>query len=199
MALSSIFIGAPQSKYAAMAILGAVIIVSLTLLFGKDPIPFTQKLAFVLMLFLLSLPGILLTLFQMTCIVTGAGFRNQRPWCGWYAWIVTALLILYCALLIIVAVTSLVSGEKMIDEFKQQEQENFEDVMKFANTAAKQLLEEKKPVIEKFEDVKEEAEEFKLAAKKASGGAPEEKPKLPPASVPEPFEDLEPFNVCAPY
>lgn len=216
MPLSSLFIGVPQSKYAAFAIMAAVLVVSFTLLFGKDPIPFTQKMAFVLLLFLISLPGILLTLFQMTCLVTGAGFNNKRWWCSAYAWIVSVLLVIYCVMLIAVSIISLSTGEKVLSEILSADVENFEDVMASANKEAKEYFvgetpsgsadaasdiemkkeaEPKKPVVA----VEAPAEKFKVAGG-ASQPEPLKAPELP--AVPEGFEDasIEMFSSCAsPY
>lgn len=227
MAFSSIFIGAPQSKYAALAILAAVLVVSFTLLFGKDPIPFTQKLAFVMLLFLVSLPGVLMTLFQMTCLVTGAGFRNQRWWCGAYAWIITVLLVVYCVLLIAVAIMSLTSGEKVLSEVLANDVENFEVMMKDANETAENFFAEDSKK-EKFENELEEGFADVAAAQAAASTAtaapaapaapgPAQKPATPskpelahfkvaggasePASIPEPFEDasVELFTCASAY
>lgn len=110
-----IFTGSAQSRYAGLAIIMAVIVVSLVILFGKDNIPFSQKFSFVLLIFLISLPSILLSLFQLTCLVKGTGTNNQRWWCGTYAWIVSAILIIYCILLVFVAVTALITGEKVLE------------------------------------------------------------------------------------
>ena len=109
--LSSVFIGVPQSQYAGLALLLSILAVSATILFGNDSIPLSQKFGFVLLVFLVSLPSLLMSLFQLTCLVTGAGFKNQRPWCWWYAWIVSGLIMLYAGLLIVAAITSILSKE----------------------------------------------------------------------------------------
>jgi len=109
-ALSSIFFGVPQSRYAALAILIAILVVSLTIIFSKSPIPMSQKFGFVLMVFLISLPGLALSLFQMTCLVTGAGFNNQRWWCSAYAWVLSAIMVFYAVLLVIAAIMSLTAS-----------------------------------------------------------------------------------------
>lgn len=213
MSLSSLFVGVPQSKYAALAILAAVLVVSFTLLFGKDPIPFTQKMAFVLMLFLISLPGILLTLFQMTCLVTGSGFNNQRWWCGAYAWIVSILLVVYCVMLIAVAIISLTTGEKVLSEVTA-EVENFEDIMEEADAEAKQYfvgnaaVQESKPAVPEKPVVAttEDKKDVHVVAKAASNPVTEEIATFKvaggasqPADIPEGFDDadVEPFN-CGP-
>lgn len=221
MSLASLFIGVPQSRYAAFAILTAVLVVSFTLLFGKDPIPFTQKMAFVLLMFLISLPGILLTLFQMTCLVTGAGFRNQRWWCAAYTWVVTILLVIYCVMLIAVAVISLTTGEKLLTEVAVANVENFEDVMTEANKTAAQYFvgdgspdeaahlaaahtaasahstADKKKVGDNEADKEtEEVAKFKVAGGASQPAAAEDKVEV----VPEAFTDFEAFtSSCAPF
>lgn len=105
MAFIDIFIGSAQSKYAAMAIFVAIAVVCLTVLFSKEKIPIGQKLLMAVLLFLLSLPTILYALFQMTCLVTGSSSKTW--WCGAFAWFLTALVVLYAFLVIIMAVLSL--------------------------------------------------------------------------------------------
>lgn len=122
----SIFTGAPQSRYAGLAIIMAVIIVSLVILFGKDNIPFSQKFSFVLLIFLISLPSILLSLFQLTCLVRGVGANNQRWWCGAYAWVISIILIIYSILLIFVAVTALITGEKVLEDVHNNDKNEFQ-------------------------------------------------------------------------
>ena len=115
--LTSVFVGAPQSRYSALAILCAIAFVSLTILIGKEPIPLSQKFGFVLLIFLISLPSIAMSLFQLTCIVTGAGFRNQRWWCSLYAWLVTAMIVFYAVVLIVAGVMTL-TAPKVVAESK---------------------------------------------------------------------------------
>jgi len=122
----SIFTGSSQSRYAGLAIFFAVIVVSLVILFGKDSIPFSQKLSFVLLIFLISLPAILMTLFQLTCLVRGAGENNERWWCGVYAWIISIILVLYCILLVFVAITALITGEKVLQDIHDDDKQEFQ-------------------------------------------------------------------------
>uniref|UniRef100_A0A6C0CQY6 Uncharacterized protein n=1 Tax=viral metagenome TaxID=1070528 RepID=A0A6C0CQY6_9ZZZZ len=114
----SLFFGVPQSKYAGMAILVSLAAVALSVLFGKERVPLSQKLIVVLLLVLLSLPAILVTLFQLTCLVTGAGFRNQRWWCSGYAWLISAVVILYSVLLVVMTVISF-SADKQMQEIEK--------------------------------------------------------------------------------
>jgi uncharacterized membrane protein len=126
-----IFLGVPQSKYAGIAILVSLAAVGLAILFGKEKVSITQKLVVVGLLFLLSLPAMLVTLFQLTCIVTGAGFKNKNWWCGGYAWLVSALIIVYSVLLIVMTVLSFTAEaeSKEVEKFYSR-RENFQDMTK---------------------------------------------------------------------
>ena len=136
MTFNSIFMGAPQSKYAGMAVIFAIIVVSVSILFGKDSLPLSQKLGAILLLIIVSAPGILFSLFQLTCLVTGAGFRNQRWWCSVYAWIITALLVVYSVLLISIAILSISTNSKVISDLTNYNVENFANSMTTANEIA---------------------------------------------------------------
>lgn len=193
MAVMNLFIGVPQSKYSALAIVATVLVVSLTLLLGKEPIPFSQKLATVLLLFLISAPGILLTLFQLTCLVTGSGLSNQRWWCSAYAWIISIILIVYSIFMIVAAVMTLTSGQNVLKEIAVIDAEKFEASMKTAEVKAKEHFADaakvpEEPVVHDPKDAKKPAESFTVA-----GGASE------PAPVTA-FEAPEGFSSCgAPF
>lgn len=124
MALLDIFVGVPQSKYAGAAVLLSLLAVSVGILVGRDPMPMSQKFAFVLLIFLVSLPGLLLTLFQLTCMVTGT--QKGAWWCGVYSWVVSALIIIYSVLLVIVAVMSLASSGKVLEDITRADMEAFQ-------------------------------------------------------------------------
>lgn len=110
MAFMDLFVGVPQSKYASIAILIALAVVGIAMLFGKDEVPIGQRFMFVLLMFIIALPSILLSLFQLTCLVTGAGFRNQRWWCAAYAWIGSIFIILYSAVIVVIGVIAMANG-----------------------------------------------------------------------------------------
>jgi hypothetical protein len=140
MGLKEIFIGAPQSKFAAISVLVAIAFIALAILVGKEPIPMGQRFTFILILFLVSLPGLLVTLFQLTCLVTGAGLKNQRWWCSLYAWIGSVLIILYSVILVVAAIMSLLQGTSLIQELAKMEE------YKNANLMAKEMFENTTPV-----------------------------------------------------
>lgn len=143
MAFSDHFVGVPQSRWAGYAILAAIIAVALAVLFGKDQIPVGQRVLVIFIMFLLALPTIALVLFQITCLVNGT---SKAPFCGWYAWIVAALTILYCILLIIVAVT-MKSTDAAVSKA-----EGFQVSYEDANKMAKKML----GGAEGFQDMEEE-------------------------------------------
>ena len=131
MNLTSIFTGVPQSRYAGLAVLLAIVVVSISILFGKESMPLSQKIGAILLLIIVSAPGILFSLFQLTCLVTGAGIRNQRWWCGAYAWIITALLVVYSVLLVAVSILSISTDSKVIKDLTGNV-ENFENANNYA-------------------------------------------------------------------
>jgi hypothetical protein len=140
MGLKNIFMGAPQSKYAASAIILALICVSVSILFGKESMPLGQKIGAILLLVLVSVPGVLYSLFQITCLETGAGLRNQRWWCSLYAWLITAVLIVYCVLLIAVAILSVFTSKRLSQDVEKFTDANFTTAVNNATTIAQKSL-----------------------------------------------------------
>lgn len=85
--------------------------------------PLSQRLMVVLLMFLVSLPGLLMTLFQMTCMVTGSA---KAWWCGAYSWFVSALVMLYSTLLVVVVIMSLASGGKVLQDIARNDIDAFQ-------------------------------------------------------------------------
>jgi hypothetical protein len=134
MSLLNIFVGAPQSKYAAIAIVVALIFVAFAMLFGKEQVPVGQKFLFVLVMFIVALPTVLMTLFQLTCLVTGAGIKNQRWWCAAYAWIGTIFIILYSVIVVVVGIAALMNGSNVLSDINNMM--TFEQMEDLANQQA---------------------------------------------------------------
>ena len=124
MNFSDIFIGTPQSKYAGIAILVTLLMVALAIMVSKEKVPFVNKFVIAVILILVSLPGILFSLFQLTCIVSGAGSKNQRWWCSAYAWFITILIVIYAVIVVILTVLSLLTDNdaKMVEQFYAQKE-----------------------------------------------------------------------------
>lgn len=135
MSLLNIFVGVPQSKFAALALLVALLVVSVAMLVGKSSVPLGQRIVFVVLMALIALPSVLLSLFQLTCFVTGAGAKNQRWWCTAYAWIGTGLIVFYSAFVVIVGVYAMINPAPkpfplpMIELFANRKGTDFDSVL----------------------------------------------------------------------
>lgn len=144
MAILDIFIGVPQSKYAAMATVSAILAVAVAMLVGKNELSMGQKFVAILVMFLFALPGLLLSLFQLTCLVTGSG---PNKWCGVYAWIGTIISFLWALVVITIVVISIKRGTSVEAELAAVE--GFSD-MKAAAQAARKMAD--KAAAEYFAD-----------------------------------------------
>jgi hypothetical protein len=161
MSITDVFIGAPQSRIAGITVLVTLAITSVFILAGTDKIAFGQKVATVVLMLLVALPTILLTLFQITCVVKGAGVSNQsgalslkqRWWCSWYAWIVAVLVVIYCVMLLIVCLTLFANGKSVLAEMQGLQAANSITREYFENAE-----EEEVPTVEGFEGEEGEGE-----------------------------------------
>ena len=133
MGVTNIFMGVPQSKYAGLAIMTALISACVAILLGKESMPLSQKISSVVLLLIVSVPGILYSLFQITCLVSGAGVRNQRWWCSTYAWLITVLIIVYAVLLIAVALLSIFTRKSIHNDLESFYNGSFDATMDYAN------------------------------------------------------------------
>jgi hypothetical protein len=138
------FIGTQQSKYAAVSILIALIAITLSILLGADKIPFGQKVLFALLILLVSVPSILYTLFQMSCIVTGASGNRGNWWCGAFAWVLVFFVILYTILIVVSSIMAIVQKKNMI------EMEEFYSNREMYENAAREFINEEKKKDEPF-------------------------------------------------
>lgn len=110
--MASVFIGSPQSMLSGIALLIAIIVVSICFIFSKEKTPVIQKIGGAFLLFLICIPIILYNLFQVTCLVTGKGVNGETWWCGIYAWIIATIITIFAILIMIVASMNLLSNKK---------------------------------------------------------------------------------------
>lgn len=101
-----IFVGTPQSNYAALAIVCAIIAICLSIVFNNSQFDFGERLAVIAIVVLFSIPSILLSLFNLTCI---ANNNVSHPYCGIYAWIMTIMIVIYCVIVIIASLMSMLT------------------------------------------------------------------------------------------
>lgn len=140
MGVLDYFIGTAQSKYAGTAMFAAIIVISLMVLFTNTDISIGNRIGVVLLIVLMSAFPILISLFELTCIVTG-GKNTKFNLCNIFAWFVTAIIVVYCFILIIAALLSMFSYKKALQKIEITE--NFNKISKEdANQIAKNILKE---------------------------------------------------------
>jgi hypothetical protein len=132
--ITDVFIGTQQSKFSAFAIFSAILAVCLFILFTSTDIPLSQRFVIVLFVIVFSIPSILMTLFELTCVVTG-GNKKQFWWCHYFAWIVAAIIIIYSVIIIISVIVSLFTYNNAMDNIVETEKSkrvNKDDANKYA-------------------------------------------------------------------
>jgi hypothetical protein len=144
------FFGSDQSLYTAYAIIAAIIAICLTILLTSTDIPIGNRFLIVFFVIITLVPSIFLTLFELTCIVTG-GTEPNRWWCHAFAWILAAFIIIYCIIVVIMSLVSLFNYNKAIDSINNDEQK-YKVSNNDSNNYAKEIINQtnNKPV-EKFE------------------------------------------------
>ena len=110
---SSLFVGSTQSYLAAIAIALVITLISLAVFLSKKAGNAGAKIGIVLLFILISLPGILLTLFDITCLVTAG------PGCDVWAWIKTLIILLYSILIIVALITLLAKHKDILSGGRQ--------------------------------------------------------------------------------
>lgn len=142
MGFFDIFFGTPQSLYASYAILAAVITICITILLTGTDLTLGNRFLFIFLVVLMLIPSVFLTLFQITCMVTG-GNKNSRWWCWLYAWIMSVFIIIYCVFVIIVSFTSLFTYTNAMNKV-----ENADSQYKMNSESSNEIA---KSMIENFE------------------------------------------------
>jgi hypothetical protein len=136
--LSDVFLGSEQSKYAGIALFITILIICLSILFTSSKIPIEQRLLFVVFIIIISIPSILMSLFELTCIVTGGNY-NTRWWCWLLAWVLAVMIIIYCIMIIISLFISMsnydLANERISEDIANNNVDNAN-----ANTYAKNIM-----------------------------------------------------------
>jgi len=151
------FFGSDQSQYTAYAIVAAIIAICITILLTATDIPVSNRLLIVFFVIISLIPSIFLTLFELTCIVTG-GTEPNKWWCYVFAWILAAFIIIYCIFIVIISLISLFTYNNAIDNVKETENKARLSP-EVSNNYAKQIIEtdeKREKHIEKFYDNMEE-------------------------------------------
>lgn len=139
-------IGSTQSKYTGFAVFLTLLLLCVTILIMETDVPLGKRFLGVFFILLMVLPGILLSLVELTCIVTGTS-KGENWWCSLLAWVIAVFTILYCLLVIYTIVNSVFTyktATKQVSELEDVSKLNKED----ANEYAEALLKEEEPVTE---------------------------------------------------
>jgi hypothetical protein len=150
MAFYDAFFGSDQSLYTAYAIIAAIIAICITILLTATDVSVGNRILIVLFVIVTLIPSIFLTLFEITCMVTG-GTEPNRWWCYAFAWVLAAFIIIYCIFVVIISLVSLFTYNSAIDNINEIEQKNkLSDID--SNHIAKQIIhtDEEQKKIEKF-------------------------------------------------
>lgn len=136
--LSDVFLGSEQSKYAGVALFITILIICLSILFTSSKISIEQRIIFVIFILIISIPSILMSLFELTCIVSGGNY-NTRWWCWLLAWVLAIMIIFYCIAIIISLFLSMSSydlaNERITDDLRNNNIDSTE-----ANNYAKDIM-----------------------------------------------------------
>jgi uncharacterized membrane protein len=186
------FFGSSQSQYTAYAIITAIITICITILLTATDVPIGNRLLIVFFVIISLVPSIFLTLFEMTCIVTG-GTEPNRWWCYAFAWILASFIIIYCIFIVIISLISLFTYNNAIDNVNDEEKSN-KLTQTDSNNYAKNIIhneEQKKKDVERFY-----AENSQNYA--AHETQPQELYKAPTGSSPIPINPLSASTATTP-
>jgi len=133
------FFGSEQSQYTAYAIVAAIIAICITILLTATDVPISNRLLIVFFVIISLIPSVFLTLFELTCIVTG-GTEPNHWWCHAFAWILAAFIIIYCIFIVIISLISLFTYNNAIDNVTETETKSRLSP-EVSNNYAKQIIE----------------------------------------------------------
>jgi hypothetical protein len=115
MSVLDYFIGTTQSKYVSIAIFLVILTMCVAILFTNTDVSLGMRFGIVLFLILISIFPVAISLFELTCIVTG-GKNTKYNLCNYYAWFITVLVIIYSFILIIMIISSMFTYKKAQDK-----------------------------------------------------------------------------------
>ena len=137
-------IGSTQSKYAAFSISLTILILCIAILLMESDESIWKRLVAIFFILLMAVPGIVLTLIEITCVVTGGNMDGKNWWCPVLAWVISIFIILYCVMILI---TLLNSQTTYSDAHKKVKQHEAKKVMSSneANNYAENILNTTRP------------------------------------------------------
>ena len=177
--LSDVFLGSEQSKYAGVALFITILIICLSILFTSSKIPIEQRIVFVIFIIIITVPSILMSLFELTCIVTGGNY-NTRWWCWALAWVLAIVIIFYCIMIIISLFISMttydLANERITDDLANNKIDNTTDNTN-ANNYAKNIM---KSYEDQENDTHSQRQEPPMPQQRQEPPMPQQRPVVPP-------------------
>jgi hypothetical protein len=136
--ISKLLTGTPQSQYAAIAIIIAMIAIILSILFNENDLTLNERFMLIGSVLLFSIPSIILGLFDLTCV---AGKTVENSACWWWGWVIAAIIIIICIIVVFASISSMLTynvattktAKPVIDEVE-------------SNKIAKKMIEEESAV-----------------------------------------------------
>lgn len=101
-------VGSTQSKYAAWAISLTILVLCVSVLVMQTEVPFGKRLLGVLFMILITVPGVILSLVELTCLVTGGSWKTNW-WCWLLAWVIAIIVIVWCLVIIATVFNTLIT------------------------------------------------------------------------------------------
>ena len=98
--IASLLTGTPQSQYAAIAILIAMIAIILSVLFNENELVLSERVI------LFSIPSIVLGLFDLTCV---SGKTVENSLCWWWGWVIAFMIIIICVIVVFASISSMLT------------------------------------------------------------------------------------------
>lgn len=104
--IASLLTGTPQSQYAAIAILIAMIAIILSVLFNENELVLSERFMLILGVILFSIPSIILGLFDLTCV---SGKTVENSLCWWWGWVIAFMIIIICVIVVFASISSMLT------------------------------------------------------------------------------------------
>jgi hypothetical protein len=104
--ISKLLTGTPQSQYAAIAILIAMIAIVLSIVFNENELTLGERFMLIGSVILFSIPSIVLGLFDLTCV---AGKTTENSLCWWWGWVISFIIIIICVIVVFASISSMLT------------------------------------------------------------------------------------------
>jgi len=113
-----VIVGSTQSKYAAWAIALTILVLCISVLVMQTDVPIGKRLLGVLFMILITVPGVVLSLIELTCLVTGGSWKTNW-WCWLLAWVIAIIVIVWCFVIIATTFNSIFTYSSATKKIKE--------------------------------------------------------------------------------